>query len=417
MMAGRILCVTSNFPRWAGDSTTPFVLHLAHDLQALGWQIDVLAPHAPDAARAEVMDGVNVERFRYLWPEQQQTICYQGGALINLRKRPLNKLKLPALVASETAAVAHRLLRRDYDLLHSHWILPQGFTGMLARKIAPLPHVVTVHGGDIFGLRGRLLTALKRVALRSADAVTVNSSFTAKAVENTAGPLHHIVRIPMGVSVTPSDPERTTLAEALRHRHRAGAGPLLLFLGRLVEEKGLEDFLRALQLVATARPDIRALVVGEGQDRGSMEQLAHDLGVSERVVFTGWVDARDVPAYFHAADIFIGPSRQAENGWVEAQGLTFLEAMAAGTPVIATRIGGIVDSVIDGKTGLLVEQRSPQQLAAAIQRLASEPGLPQRLATAAREHVHNGFSRDSAARRFSDLFEQLIGMREARSAH
>ena len=79
---GRILCLTSNFPRWEGDSTTPFVLHLAQDLQALGWRVDVLAPHAPGAAVRETLGGVRVERFRYLWPERLETVCYRGGALI-----------------------------------------------------------------------------------------------------------------------------------------------------------------------------------------------------------------------------------------------------------------------------------------------------------------------------------------------
>lgn len=88
---GRILVVTSNFPRWQGDSTTPFVLHLAQDLQNLGWHVDVLAPHSPGSARREVIEGVTAERFRYLWPTRLQTVCYQGGALINLRLSPRSK--------------------------------------------------------------------------------------------------------------------------------------------------------------------------------------------------------------------------------------------------------------------------------------------------------------------------------------
>ena len=109
MSKGRVLCVTSNFPRWSGDSTTPFVLHLAQDLQSLGWEVHVLAPHAPQAARMEVISGVQVKRFRYLWPIRQQTVCYQGGALINLRKHPANWLKLPALVAAETLAIVRQI--------------------------------------------------------------------------------------------------------------------------------------------------------------------------------------------------------------------------------------------------------------------------------------------------------------------
>jgi phosphatidylinositol alpha-1,6-mannosyltransferase len=154
MMCGRILCVTSNFPRWTGDSTTPFVLHLAQDLQQLGWHIDILAPHAEGTALRETLGGVQVERFRYLWPSSLETVCYQGGALINLRKNRTNYLKLPALISSECLNLFLRLKGGKYDLLHSHWILPQGFTGILTAGLLRIPHVTTVHGGDVLVCKG-----------------------------------------------------------------------------------------------------------------------------------------------------------------------------------------------------------------------------------------------------------------------
>ena len=151
--AGRVLLVTSNFPRWQGDATTPFVLNLAQDLQDVGWQVDVLAPHAPGALIRERLGGLEVERFRYLWPESLESVCYQGGALVNLRQKRSNFLKLPALVLSEWLAVVRRLRTGRYDLLNSHWILPQGFTGTLAARLLGVPHVLTVHGGDVFAQR------------------------------------------------------------------------------------------------------------------------------------------------------------------------------------------------------------------------------------------------------------------------
>ena len=414
MSLGRVLCVTSNFPRWAGDSTTPFVLHLAQDLQALGWRVDVLAPHAPDAAHSETLGGVQIDRFRYLWPERAQTVCYQGGALINLRKNPLDKLKLPALVSAETLAIARRLRSRQYDLLHSHWILPQGFTGRIARLFAPLPHVLTVHGGDIFGLRGRLMSRFKRAALSGADAVTVNSSATGQAVLETAGTLPRLERIPMGAAVNASDARQQVLAAELRAAHRRGSGPLLLFVGRVVEEKGVEDLLQATRILRVNHPDVRTLIVGEGQDRLDMERIASDLDIADRTSFIGWVDPEDIPAYLRAADVFIGPSRTGRDGWIEAQGLTFLEAMGAGIPVIATRSGGIVDAVIDGETGLLVDERAPDQIARAAERLIADAPFAARLSATAATRVRQEFSREASAARFSDLFSTLLTERQRR---
>ena len=405
---GRILCVTSNFPRWAGDTTTPFVLHLVRDLQALGWTVEVLAPHAPGAARSETLDGVQVERFRYLRPDHLQTVCYQGGALINLRQRPLDKLKLPALVAAELGALWQRLRSQQYDLLHSHWILPQGFTGMLATRLRSVPHVITAHGGDVFALRGRLLTQFKRSALRAADAVTVNSSVTEQAVAAIAPGLERLERIPMGVSVHPPTSEGLALTERVRHRYRCADGPLLIFVGRIVDEKGVDDLLAAMALLRHQLPSVRALIIGDGQDRPAMERAAVTRGVDDLVTFTGWIDAQQVPAHLRAADIFVGPSRTSAQGWIEAQGLTFLEAMAAQVPVIATRRDGIVDAVIDGKTGLLVPERAPEAIAAAVLRLHQDKQLKAELVERGYCLANDHFSRAVSAERFSRLFEQVI---------
>ncbi len=403
---GRICLLTSNFPRWDGDATTPFVLHLAQDLIKLGWQVEVLAPHAPGAARHEVLDGVSVRRFRYLWPASQQTVCYQGGALINLRMHRTNWLKLPLLVFFEWLALMALLARGRYDLINAHWILPQGFVAVAVAWLFRKPVVTTVHGGDVFGLRGGLMLRFKRFALRRATAVTVNSSATETAVLEIAPGLQSIHRIPMGVSVpvSPTDADAATL----RNRFRRGGGPLLVFVGRLVEEKGISDLIRAVALLVAELPDATVMILGDGQERADMEALASRLDVSDRVHFLGWVESEEVPAYLAAADIFVGPSKRAANGWVEAQGLTFVEAMLARTPVIATRSGGIPDAVRHEETGLLVPEGRPDEIAAAIRRLVADPSLASRLKDSGHALALRDFTRERAANRFAVLLDGAL---------
>jgi glycosyltransferase involved in cell wall biosynthesis len=408
MARGRILCLTSNFPRWPGDATTPFVLHLAQDLQALGWQVTVAAPHAPGAKTAELLDGVRVRRFRYLLPERLESVCYQGGALINLRRKPGNYLKLPFLVLSEWLHTLYWLRGQRFDLLHSHWLLPQGFVGALTAGLRAIPHVCTIHGGDVFGLQGKLLRQFKAFALCHADAVTVNSSATRQAAQALAPHYQQLHTIPMGVAPWCESPALKGQAEAIRALFCGGQGPLLLFVGRLVEEKGVGDLLAALALVRTTRPEVTLLVVGEGQDRPILEQQAHGLGLSGQVNFCGWVDPLHMPAYLAAADIFVAPSRTAPDGWVEAQGLTIIEAMMAGLPVVATRTGGIGDSVDHERSGLLVNERAPEELARAVERLLADPALGARLGEQARREATERFSRAASATAFSSLFHSLL---------
>jgi glycosyltransferase involved in cell wall biosynthesis len=403
-VTGRVLMVTSNFPRWRGDSTTPFVLHLAQDLQALGWHVEVLAPHAPGAARSEELDGIPVHRFRYSWPEQSQTVCYNGGALGNLRRSPLNVAKLPMLVASEWAATRRHLATRRFDLVHSHWILPQGYVCSVVSRALGIPHITTVHGGDIFALRNSMLDKFRLRALTSAQRVTVNSSVTRAAIEKLAGPRPNLVQIPMGARDREADAAQV---RELRGKHRQGPGPLLLFVGRLVEEKGVGDAIAAMPAMLSARPLARLLVIGDGPDRSRFEDQARALGVAERVTFTGWVDSHRLPDYYAAADIFIGPSKRAANGWVEAQGLTFAEALLAGLPVVATRSGGIVDVIRDGDTGLLVNEGSPGEIAAAALRLLDAPALACSLAARGREFAQLGLTRGASARAFAREYAAL----------
>lgn len=402
---GRVLFVTSTFPRWEGDSTAPFVSHLAHDVQALGWQVDVLAPHAPHVRVRDSIGGVGVTRFRYLWPASLETVCYGGGALVNLRRRRADALKLPALVAAEAAAVGRRLLSRRYDLLHSHWILPQGFVGALTAGPLGIPHVVTVHGSDIFALRGAWLERCKRFALRGASAVTVNSRATGQAVRALAPDLRAVHRIPMGASEAAADPEAVA---ATRSRYRQGGGPLLAFAGRLIEEKGVADLLHAMALLVPGLPDLRAVIAGEGPDRPQLERLARELGIADRTVFAGWMDPATVAQLMAAADVYVGPSRRGRDGTTEAQGLAFVEALLAGTPVVATRLGGIVDAIRHEDTGLLVDQAAPNQIAAAIARLAANPDLAERLALAGRRLARRSYTRAASAEAFAEVYAGLM---------
>ncbi len=408
-----MLLVSSSYPRWTGDSTSPFILNLARDLRRLDWDIHVLAPHAPGASRSEWLEEVPVERFRYLWPESLETVCYQGGALVNLRENRWNLAKLPFLVLAQWAAVARRLIGGKFDLVHSHWIIPQGFTCALASKPLRVPHVATVHGSDVFALRGPLKTACKKVALRLADAVTVNSSATGEAVAPLLSETARVSRIPMGAAACAAP--NSEIVHELRGRYRRRQGPLLIFVGRLVPQKGVADFLAAVSLLVRALPDVTALVVGDGQERRKLESLALDLGIAERVTFTGWIQPQLLPNYFSAADAFIGPSRSDPDGSVEAQGLTFVEAMLAGTPVIATATGGIVDVVQHERTGLLVRENAPAEIAAAAQRLEAEPLLVERLRTQGMTLARSRYTREASARAFSALYEDVLSGRVDRA--
>jgi len=397
---GRVLMVASSFPRWSGDSSGPFVLNLAQDLQRCGWTVDVLAPHAPGAARREDIGGVGVERFRYWWPSRFETLCYGGGGVLgNLRRNRLNALKVPPLVLAEWLALMRLLARRRYDIVHSHWLLPQGLVASLAARFCRARHVTTVHGSEVLDLRGRVVAALERVALRSADAVTVNSPATRAAVEAIASDLGDVRTIPMGIA-TDRMPAAAA-ASRIRATYRRGNGPLLAFVGRLIPEKGVGDLIEAVALLVPRFPDLTVLLVGDGPGREAFESLARERGVADRLSFVGPVPPAMVYDHMAAADIFVGPS------WFESFGLTFAEALHLELPVVAAEVGGIVETVRHEETGLLVPPRAPQAIAAAVERIVREPALARTMAAAGKAAVSRRLSRPAVAAAFSSLFEGL----------
>ena len=401
---GEVLFVTSSYPRWRDDATAPFIHHLAQDLRSLGWDVRVLAPHAPGAARDEVLDGVPVHRFRYLWPESLETVCYDGGALVKLRANRWLLLRVPFLVVAQWLAVICQLLRHRVALVHAHWLLPQGLTAGLAAAMFGCRRLATVHGSDVFALRGAVSRAFKRVAIRLADVVTVNSRATQRAVAELSPAARAIERIPMGAIA----PQAAEVPGATRVPARAGTGPMLVFVGRLIPEKGVADLIEAVQQLRRTLPSVTALIVGDGPSRGELEQQAHDLGVADSIRFLGWLSQHDVQQLLRTVDMFVGPSRPGADGTLEAQGLAIAEAMLAGIPVIATAIGGIPDAIRHDETGLLVEPASPTQLAGAVRRLVDDASLAARLAREGRALAMREFTRQVCAERFSTLYRRLV---------
>lgn len=403
----KVLLTATTFPRWAGDARPLFILDLARGLVRAGWEVHLLAPHCRGAARAEVMDGVRVSRFRYA-PAALERLAYGAGILPNVKRNPfLLLLVLPFLVAQLLATL--RLLRRErIALLNAHWIFPQGLTGLAAAALAPgVRLVTTVHGGDIFALaRVRPMVPLLRLVLARSARVTVNSSATGEAVRAVC-PGAAIEPIPMGVDAGLFSPARADAA--LRRRLAPGGGPLLLFCGRLALKKGVRYLIEAMPAVRERHPAAVLAIVGDGEEGERLRQQVRDAGLEEAVRFVGAVPNAELPPFYASADLFVCPSIVDERGDTEGLGVVLLEAAASALPVVASRVGGIPDVVRDGENGFLVAEKSPGEIAAAVLRLLADAGARRRLGERSRALVEGEFTWARVAGRFAALFRAVSG--------
>lgn len=398
----RVLFLTSSAPRFAGDATAPFILNMARDLCGLGWRVTILAPHAVGLKRLEVIDGVTIRRFRYVWPATWQTLCYNGGAAINLKRAGIRALLVPLLVGAEFVAGLLSLLRERPALIHSHWVIPQGVVGQMLAT-AGIAHVISVHGADIYGFRGRLPSALKAWAMRRCSHVIANSTSTRAEIEALCLPRKLSV-IPTGTTplaeVTGGTGARSTFADA--------DTSVILFVGRLIKAKGVRYLIEALPDILAQRRVV-ALVVGDGPERTALEHLARDLHVEHCVHFVGSVPHANIYTYYSIADVFVGPSLNIPGEWTEAQGNTFVEALFARVPVVASHVGGIPDAILHEQTGLLVQERAPGQIARAVLRLLSDARLAAALKEAGYNHARLNFSRYESARKIDAVYRSILG--------
>lgn len=387
----RLLVLASTYPARGGDGTPAFVSDLAR-VEATGFDTVVVTPLVSGGLLREEHGGVEVRRYRYFlrpWAD-----LADGAILENLRARPSRWLQVPSFFLAGALAVRRALRDIAPDVIHVHWIIPQGVMALLAAR--RVPWLVTTLGGDLYALTSGPARWLKGRVLRRARAVTVMNDEMRRIVVGLGVSPEKVQVLPMGVALHRSE-RRQPAAENESVR--------LVFVGRLVEKKGVEVLLDALaQMPEAARWTLD--IVGDGPLREALEQRAEPLG--DRVIFLGQQSASDLAGLLSRRELAIFPSVRARSGDQDGLPVALLEAMAAGTPIVASDLPGIRDAVAGGQqdapeppAGVLVKPGDAAALATAIRTLLDEPGSRQRMGLA-------------AARRASEYSIDVIGAQYVR---
>jgi glycosyltransferase involved in cell wall biosynthesis len=397
----KVLFLTSSYPRSGDDSASVFLRYLADALANRNIEAHVLAPS--DGKASENIEGsVTVHRFQY-FPARLQNLAYGSGIMPNLARSPWLWIQVPFFLCSMTRSLIRLLRRERPNLIHAHWIIPQGLIAVLVKHFHQTPVVTTAHGADVFALRGRLKNRLKRLVISRSDAWTANSRATASGAGADAHlPAPHM--IPMGVDVKLFAGGNR---EGLRSQLHADE-LLILFVGRLVEKKGCQDLLQAFALLPEVLRLRTALwIIGEGNQRRDLEDAAKNFGIDHKVRFWGAISNRRLPDFYAAADLFVAPSIEASSGDTEGLGVVLLEAFAGRACVVATRTGGISSVVSDNVTGLLVDQRDPKALAGAMARLLLDSSLRAQLVENAYIQVTERYNWERIGEEFANLYREV----------
>jgi len=354
----KLIVFASTFPRWKDDTNPPFVYELSKRLTN-EFDVHVLAPSYPKAKDFEIMDKMKVHRFHYFLRDYEK-LAGSGGILPTLKKNKWFYFQVPFFMTAEFFALKKLVKQIKPDVIHAHWIIPQGFISALVHKLTGVKYVVTTHGGDIFGLQGKIPTTMKKFTLRNAKDITVVSTAIKKEIEEKIDSKLNVKVIPMGVDSKLFNPDKKD--HKIKKQYGIN-GSFLLFVGRLSEKKGVRYLIEAMPEVVKHNPKTKLMIIGGGELEKELKELAIKLNMQNNIIFKGPIPNKDLPKYYATADIFIGPSIVAKGGDTEGFGLTFVEAGMSGCWLIGTNVGGILDIIKDGKNGFIVKEKDSKEIA------------------------------------------------------
>jgi len=303
---------------------------------------------------------------------------------------------------SAVTRIRSLLAKYDVDLLHPHGYKADLYA-LAAASRDRVPLLATSHNWPSKLLSMRAYAILDRWALRAFDKVIVVSDVVADILRRSGVAAEKVAMIPNGVDL---DRFRSAVPK-LRNEIRLGDNPVVGFVGRLVPDKGGAFLVRAAQQVLAVHPTTTFVLVGEGPAHQEWKALADELGIDNQIIFVGARD--DMPEVYASFDVMVLPSL------IEALPMCLLEAMAAGKPVIATRVGAVPRLVSDAQTGLLLEPGDVSALAQAILVLLENPDLACQLGQNGRAHVARHFSAQVMAKRYIGTYEQVLARRGNRT--
>jgi glycogen(starch) synthase len=379
------ICFVSRrfFPAISGMSI--YAINLLRQLVAAGDDVTMVSQYYGDPARASVYGGGPPPAVPGVRVIGMEALGEQAGGDF--------ERDVDAMIAAITAEHA----RAPFDVLHAQYGYPTGWATLLAAERLGVPCVVSIQGGDGHWVGSCCAThriAMERVLDHAGALLIGGSSFAGEVHDRLGTPLDRFTIVPGAVDTdrfTPGDPDP--------------AGPVRLFYhGRVDRRKGVLDMLHALPGVTG---DWRCTVSGIGPDHDPARALAAELGLGDRVTFTGYAEYDAVPALYRAHDVFVSPT------YAEGFSNTILEAMACGHAVLSCRSVGVVDCIRDGENGLLVEAGDIPAQTAALSRLVTDAALRQRLAQAALEECRRVYSWDAVGAQIRQIYQDLRGTRPA----
>jgi colanic acid/amylovoran biosynthesis glycosyltransferase len=371
------------------------LINKGHEVEIYAITSGILKSDREHFNKKDILDKVN-----YVWPDPKKNILYKIflslKLLFCLVKTDFSELKtvisfsdyhkrFGQLYSQLFLLALNKNRFNNYDIIHAHFG-QYGTLGVFLKDVYSLRAkvVTTFHGFDLNVIPQKYSHKFYDKLFQRGDCFTVNSAFSYKKLHSLGCPQQKIVRIPVGVELHKFPFHERSL--------KAGEEIRLLTVARLVEVKGLQYAIKALAKLRNKNLSLKYQIVGDGPLKDDLKKLVKQLALEESVEFLGAQSHEDVLSLFSKAHIFILPSIIAYDGAEETQGLALLEAQASGLPVLSTLVGGIPESVVNGKSGYLVLPKDIDSLTTKLKFLIDHPELWPEMGKNGRAHVEKNFN-------------------------
>ncbi len=396
-----VLYIATLFPRHDRDVLNPWMIETVKRLRERGVFVTVYVPSWRGLGDHDYQ-GIPVRRFSY-FPKRWEVLSHDETVPDQLRRNKLFVVPVAFYLLFGVLGLRRVLRERKYDLIHVHWPFPHGLFGWFASRWSGAPVVSQFHGVELRWVTRKLpvFKPFLRAVLRGSRLVIANSSDTRNEIERL-GTACRVEVVPYGSPVP--DPGETPLPPEDPARPRR-----ILFVGRLVERKGVECLVRALQLLNGLPWPVYLDIVGSGPLEESLRSLVRELGLESRVNLAGRVPNENLKDYYSACDCFVLPAIIDSRGDTEGLGVVLIEALTFRRPVVASGLGGIVDVIKHECTGLLVPEKDPSALAAALSRVLTDRGLARTLGEQGSAFVREYFNWDRILDRTVALYREAVG--------
>jgi colanic acid/amylovoran biosynthesis glycosyltransferase len=397
----KVAVLVDSFPR----SSQPFVTNQVEGLLQRGVDVEVFANEPPAPNDEASVENTVTARTTYTPIPQGKLRRAVRGAWLGLRSihrapRLVARVMNPVRFGRDAFTLrplyhAAPLLDEEFDILHCHFG-PKGRIGAILKQAGvPGRLVISIHG---YGARQAERHPEQYADLfEAADLFLVNSIYTYDRLVNAGAPEQRVAHHPLGIDVESVpfkwDTETAERTDTVR----------IITVARLVELKGIDYSIRAIgRLVDRVDADIEYHIVGDGEERADLEELAGGLGLSDTVTFHGHTNRNEVIRMLADADLFTLPSLE------EAFGMVLLEAQAVGLPIVATRVGGIPEVVREGETAILVPPGDEEALADEIEGLLHRRSEWRAIGRVGRESVATNYDSEQLIEDLIDRYQTLL---------